>query len=356
MAFGPFFEVTDEEGTVRFTAGPGPITIVADANEFWPKVEFTGGATVTLPNGWSSSDLVITAGLVTAGNPFTVRGTFTNGGTFTYNNDIYVWDGILNTGTIITGAGDIYSGGASVRFLGVNIVTFRMEPTTYRVQFESTMAITPLIVEDRYTPGVIQFQAGATFTIGTLNCLTARFEGSVRLLSSTAGTSYAFNVAVNTSHAYLWPSDNDASGGVAFVGGQTNKGFGTNNTNWTLSTNGVVVVYGDDTGLDPLSTGGLGIYRYCWFVSISLVNLTAIVVNWSSGGDPIRRISDIPFYRIDNLNIGVTYFVALGMIDNRGRRLAPNVGAGDYVTGIAESLLGGGGQRITADPAGITMG
>jgi hypothetical protein len=204
------------------------------------------------------------------------------------------------------------------------------------------MTIGSLIFEDRYLPGVVVFQAARTFAIGTLNSQISSSDGPVQLTSSTAGTQYNFNVAVNTSNAQLCPRDNVSAGAAAMIGNLTNRDLG-NNAGWTLNTLGKIRLIVDDPGRDELAAGLIGSMQYCWLVGTSLINITALAAAFAAGANNYHRKTNIPFAVLDNLNIGGTYFIAVGLIDDRGNRLTPNIAGGDLVSEAVASPAAGGG-------------
>jgi hypothetical protein len=214
-----------------------------------------------------------------------------------------------------------------------------------------------LIIEDRDMPGIIQFLAGGTFNIADLDSQIVSTDGSVQVVSSTAGTTYTASLAVITSVANLWPRDWDASGGAALpVGDLTNKDLG-GNTGWTLINPGFVRLISEDPGQDLLASGGVGPITFCWLVDTTLVGLTAQAAAFAAGANNWHRKTNLPFAMLDNLEIGTTYLIALGMVDDRNRREAPNIGAGDYVSEvvIAPERGGGGGARTIMVTTGMTM-
>lgn len=328
----------------ELTAGV-PIVLTLNADDLLPNVLFSGGATCVLPNGFNCENLDITAGLITAGNPFTVRGTLTNGGTFTGSGNMFIGTGFINTGIVIMAGSDFRATEAIFTLSGVNPVTLRMAPTCLRLQLQAPpagMTIGSLIFEDRYLPGVVVFQAARTFTIGTLNSQISSSDGPVQLTSSTAGTQYNFDVAVNTSNAQLWPRDNVSAGAAAMIGNLTNRDLG-NNVGWTLNTPGKVRMIVDDPGRDELAAGLIGSMQYCWLVGTSLGNITALAAAFAAGANNYHRKTNIPFATLDNLNIGGTYFIAVGLIDDRGNRLTPNIAGGDFVPEVIAGPAAGGG-------------
>ncbi len=328
--------------TVQFTAA-GAFAVAAYTGELWPRVLITGGGSTTLPNDFNCYDLQITAGLVTAGTTLVVTNTFTNAGTFTSTGSVSVGSSFVNAGTLILAGSNIRCTGSVCSVSGVNPVTLSMAATCGRMQLLTNMNITgSLIFENRLTPGVVQFLAGGTYNVANVNSQIAYPDAPVQLVSSIAGVKYVFKVTAVTSIAYLWPRDNDATGGIALVGNLTNKDLG-GNVNWTLNTNGQLKVITEDAGQDLLAMGSVNWMKYCWIVSTSVVNLTAAVAAFLAGANNWHRSSMLPMQVVDNLNIGSTYYIALGIVDDRNNRVASNVGAGDYVTGPA--VDGGGGGR-----------
>ena len=328
---GPCFNAADQAGIVNFTAA-GPFSIACLATELWPIVQITGGGSTTLPNGFNCYDLLISAGLITAGNPLTVRNNFVNGGTFTAAGSMSVGSSFVNTGTLILAGSNIRCTGAVCSVSGVNPNSLTMTATCLRLQLLTGMNITTFIFENRLTPGIVQFVAGGTYNIGTTNSQIASTDGTAELVSSVAGLRYNFNVTVATSIKNLWPRDSNAV--TPLTGDLTNKDLG-NNLGWTLNAPGYISVSTDDPGTDLLVMGGVSKMQFCWFVATSLVTLTAQVAAFATGSNNWHRKTNIPFAMLDNLQLYTNYFLAVGMIDDRGNRLVPNVGAGDYTSAPA---------------------
>ena len=357
---GPVFPGPGSLGTVRFTSA-GPFTIAALTSEFWPTISITGGGTVSLPNYFNCYNINITAGLVTAGNPFTVRNSMTNNGTFTGSANMNIGSSFVNTGVLIMAGTNITVTGNLASISGVNPVTLTMAATCLRLQLLSSMNITTFVIQDRAVPAVVQYLAGGTYNIGTMNSQVVSTDGTVQFISSAAGTKYNWNVtAAITSIANIWPRDNDASGSaVAPVGNLTNKDLG-NNTGWSLYVAAYVRLISDDPGQDLLADASIGSMQYCWFAATSQAALAALATAFGTGANNWHRKTNLPFVLLDNLNKGTVYFVALGMIDDWGRRYPPNVGAGDFTTMTAlstESSFGGGGSHnITVSPQWALQG
>jgi hypothetical protein len=333
-----------DTGTVRFTAGAG-FVIACSFDEIWPEVEFTGGGSTTLPNPFNCYNIDVIAGTITVGAVLIVRNLITNAGTINLGaGTVFIGGGVLNTGIINgLGAANIYLEGPLVRLSGFNPVTLTMSETTVRLQLESAMTIGTLVIEDRAVPGIIVHLAAALFSIGTMNSQVQSGDGCVQLVSSAAGVQYVWRVTgAITSVAHLWPRDcAAATSPVPPVGDLSNKNLG-NNTGWTLNTNGQAKLITDDVGSDILSANGIGPIQYCWLVDTSVASLTARAAAFGAGADNWHRKTNIPFALIDNLNVGGTYYIALGLVDDRDRRLAPNIGGGDYVTAVGSSGGGGG--------------
>jgi hypothetical protein len=345
---GPVFTPgLDTPSTVRFAAG-APFTITADANEYWPNITVTGGGTCVLPNGFNCYSINIFAGLITAGNPFTCRTSLTNAGTFTGSANMLVGTSFVNTGVLVMAGTVLRLTGALCSVSGVNPVTLSMAPTCLRLQLLSSMTITTFNIEDRTLPGVVQYLAGGTYAINTFNSQVASTDGTTQFVSSVAGTRYTWRIGVAiTSLANIWPRDNDASAGaIAPVGGITVKDLG-NNAGWTFNPGAAVAAYirviTEDAGQDLLAAGGIGPINYCWLVGTSLVAITALVAAYAAGANNWHRKTCIPFAILDNLVKGATYWIALGLVDDRGRRASPNIGAGDFATAMALSPESGGG-------------
>lgn len=348
---GWFFAEPDA-GTVQFTAA-GPFTIAAYSAERWPTVNILGGGSITLPNGFNCYNLIITAGLVTAGNPLIVRNVLNNNGTINLgSNPVYIGGGFINTGTVNgLATANVLLYGALVRLSGFNPITLTMYPTCSRLQLESAMNITTFIILDRPTPGIVYYLAGATFNIGTFNSQISAPDGCVQFVSSVPGLAYKWRVTVLTSLANIWPRDNDASTSpVPPVGGLSNRDLG-NNIGWTLNTKGLAKLITDDVGTDQLAANNIGPFQYCWLVGTSVVNLTAIAAAFAAGANNWHRKTNIPFAILDNLKLGSTYYFAIGLLDDRNRRQTPNVVGGDYTSLLitqGESGGGGGGGHKSA--------
>jgi hypothetical protein len=210
------------------------------------------------------------------------------------------------------------------------------------------MTITTFVVEARVLPGVVQYLAGGTFNINTFNSQIASTDGATQFVSSVAGTRYTWRVGVAiTSVANVWPRDADSSGSaIVPVGGITVKDLG-NNLGWNLNPVNVAAAFirvvTEDAGQDLLAAGGIGPINYCWLVGTSLANIAALAAAYAGGANNWHRKTCIPFAMLDNLVKGTTYWLALGLVDDRGRRATPNIGGGDFTTAIALSPESGGG-------------
>lgn len=327
---GPTFTLPDN-GEVRFTAAGG-FTIQGKTTDYWPVVSVTGGGSTTLPNFFNCYDLLITAGLITAGATLTVRRNLVNGGTFTAAGTVNIGSSFVSTGTLIVAGSNVRATGAVCSVSGLNPVTLTMTATCGRLQLLTAMNITTaLVIEPRVVPGVLQFLAGGAYNIAALNSQVVYPDAPVQLISSVAGTRYLFNVAVATSLAHLWPRDNNATGGIALTGDLTNKDLG-NNLGWTLNTPGFISVITEDVGQDLLAVGAISMMQYCWLVDTTLAGLTAKAAAFLAGANNWHRSGYIPFEMLDNLSIGTTYFITLGLVDDRNNRVVGSVGAGDYST------------------------
>jgi hypothetical protein len=189
------------------------------------------------------------------------------------------------------------------------------------------------------------FAADKTYTVGTLNSQVVVYDAPVQFISSIAGARYFLNVTVVTSVTNIWPRDCDASGGSALAGDYSNKDLG-HNLNWTgLPNGGMAQMITDDPGEDLLAVAGFGTCEYCWLLDTTLVGLTAKAAAFAAGARNWHRRTNLPYAALDNLNIGTLYYVTLGFRDERNRRAAPNVVAGDYATTYGKNAAGGGGSR-----------
>jgi len=350
-ALGSFLNI--DLGTVRFTSA-GAFTIAIQVNEKWPTVEFTGGGSTTLPNLFNCLNVNVTAGLITPGPVFTVRNLLTNNGTINFGTGTtFVGGGILNTGTLNgLATANLYLNGPLERLAGFNPVNLTMLPTCVRIQLESTMTITNFTIADRPNPGIVVYKALTTFTIGTFNSQIQAPEGCVQFVSDTPNVQYVWKATAITSMANIWPRDCDASASpTPPVGNLSNKDLG-NNLGWTLNSHGFLKVITDDVGVDNLSELNIGNpIAYCWLVDTTVVGLTAKAAAFAAGAKNWHRKTGLPFAMLDNLNIGTTYYVALGIIDDRDRVVAPSVGTGDYVSlkvtaNESPSSSGGGAHGI----------
>lgn len=338
-------------GTLRFSAA-GPFTIATLYGELFPTVEFSGGGSTTLPDEFNCYNMNLLAGLITAGSTLIIRNLLTNAGTINMGvGTTFVGGGIINTGTINgLATANVILTGPFERLSGFNPTTLVVTPQCNRVQIESVMTIGTFTIEDRPTPGIVVYLAGGVFAIGTFDSQIQAPDGCVQFVSSTPGVSYAWNVTgAITSLSHIWPRDNDASGSaVAPVGDISNKDLG-GNTGWTLNTKGMVKLITDDVGADLLADNGIGPIQYCWLVDTSVANLTARAAAFAAGANNWHRKTNIPFAMLDNLNLLATYYFALGLADDRDRRVAPNIGGGDYqsliVTQNEAATSGGGGSR-----------
>jgi hypothetical protein len=262
---------------------------------------------------------------------------------------MFVGSSFVNTGVLIMAGTNITVTGNLASVSGVNPVTLTMAATCLRLQLLSSMNITTFIIQNRAVPAVVQYLAGGTFNIGTMNSQVVSTDGTVQFISSAAGTQYNWNVtAAMTSIANIWPRDNNATASaIAPVGNLTNKDLG-NNLGWTLYFPAFVRLISDDPGQDLLADASIGSMQYCWFAATSQAGLAALAAAFAAGANNWHRKTNLPFTLLDNLNKGTLYYVALGMIDDWGRRYPPNVGAGDFTTMTAisgESSFGGGGAH-----------
>ena len=341
-------------GTVNFTAA-GPYTIATQPTELLPTVGFTGGGSTTLPNFFNCYNMNVTAGLITPGPVFTVRVLLTNNGTINFGTGtVFIGGGIINTGTLNGLATvNLYLTGTLERLSGFNPVNLTMMPTCVRLQIESAMTITNFTIADRPNPGIVVYKASTTFNITTFNSQIQSPEGCVQFVSSVPNTQYVWKATAITRIAHVWPRDCDASASpVPPIGDESNKDLG-NNLGWTLNTHGFLKVITDDVGVDNLSELNVGKpIAYCWLVDTTVVGLTAKAAAFAAGAMNWHRRTGIPFAMLDNLNLATTYYVALGLIDDRNRVVAPSVGTGDYVslkvTQNENAPAGGGGAHNIA--------
>jgi hypothetical protein len=334
-------------GTVTFTAA-GPFTVAESAADIFPNVRVTGGGSSTLPNGFACNIFTITAGLVTAGNPFIVYGTINNGGTLTVSPGTYVGGGITNTGTVISAGSNIFCRGSVCTLTGFNPNNVTMTKDCTELILGSSMTIAgALTVQARpQPPGVIRFLAGGVFAVANLNSQINCTDDAVQMISTVGGTRYNLNVAVLTNAQNLWFRDCNYTG-PALVGDLTNINLGNNSGLALNIAPAAIRIDSEDPGLDLLAIAGIGQYSYCWFVDSTLVGLTAKVAAFGTGSNNWHRKTNIPQTLLDNLVLSNTYFIALGLIDDRNRRLVPNVAGGDRISAVAnisESGGGGGGK------------
>lgn len=334
-----------DPGTVNFNAA-GAFTIASKGFDPWPTVRISGGGTVTLPANFNCYSLLVTNGVVTTAGDLTVRNSYnvSPGASMTVTANVFVGSSFINGGTVITTGSNIVTTGAACSIQGVNPATLTMSGITIRLQLLSAaVTIGSLIFQDRALPGVCQFKAAGTFTIGTLNSQIVRGDCPVQLISSTAGTKYTLTPTVVTSVANLWPRDCITT--LAITGNLSNVNLG-NNSGWTLNRNGTIRIITDDPGDAELAAAGFGLYEYCWLVSTTLVGLGTLVTNFAAGANNWHRRTSLPLAYLDNLAPTTLYYIALGLRDERDRRLAPVIGADDYATGYPALCGGGDGDNI----------
>jgi len=340
-------------GTVNFTK-LGAFTIACDLYVVWPIVSITGGGIVTTPLGWNVYDLVATNAVITQSTPVTVRHNYTVGGSGTVNINAELLLGstfatlpgaTVNYGT--AGIVDPLNGGLTLDLQTV-LSKFNVSPELSRLQIVRSCTITNLILENRFTPLVIQMLAGGTLTVPTLTNLIGWPEAPVQLISSTPGTTYNLNVTAFTSTYNLWPRDTKFTGAV-ITGDLSNRSLG-NNSGGSFNSDGQMRGITDDPGWNDLSGVNIDTMEYCWLVSTTLLGLTALAAAFASGSNNWHRRTRIPLAVLDNLNIGTHYFISYGLRDDRDRRVAPTVAAGNYFEGAAINGAGGGGfpQKICA--------
>lgn len=354
VVFSPL--LPGDTSNVEFTAAGG-FTIACDVGEIWPVVRITGGGTVALPNPFVCTDLIITAGLVTAGAVLHVLRAFSNAGTFTGGADMYVGTGFVNTGVVVMAGVNLHLVGPVTSVSGFNPTTLTMEATLLRLQLTAALNVTTaFVIADRLMPGVIQLLAGANFTFATLNSQVLSTDGTIQVVSSVAGTRYNLTVTALTSGQNTWWRDCNYAG-AAFVGDLTNRDLG-NNAGMTLNFPPAFIrVISEDAGQDLLAAGGIGPINYCWLVATSQANLAAAAAAFAGGANNWHRKTNIPFSMLDNLVKGTTYWIGLGLVDDRNRRVAPNVGAGDFATTVAtaDESGRGGANRIHVNVKVATM-
>jgi hypothetical protein len=307
----------------------------------------SGGGTCTLYDLFTCQSLQVFNGVLTSAGTFTILLALdvAAAGGLTLGGDARVGSSFANAGTITTTGGIVQLVGTIVSVTPTVPTAVNVALSCSRVQLTSSGTLTALIVQPgstRKTPLVVQFLAGGNFTIANLDVQADWPEAVVQFLSSVAGTQYNLNVTVITSKKSVWPRDCNYSG-AAWVGDLSNRSLG-NNTGMTLNTpNGGMIVITEDPGADLLADADIGEMSYCWLVDTSVVNLTARVAAFLAGGNNWHRRTRIPLAFLDNMAVGTTYYVGLGLMDDRNRRVAPNMIAGDYISGNAGSLSGGGG-------------
>ena len=339
MAFNPV--PVGDTSAVQFTAA-GAFTISCNISEVWPVVKITGGGTVALPNPFVCTDLQITVGLVTAGAVLIVIRGFSNAGTFTGGANMYVGTSFVNSGTLHMAGVNLHLTGPVCSLAGFNPTTLTMEETCLRLQFLASMNVTTVFnIAPRLVPGVVQFLMGGNFTLARL-LSQAGADCPVQFVSSVAGTRYNLTVTVLSASINIWPRDCNYAG-AAFVGDRSNRDLG-HNVNMTLTFPPAFIrVITEDAGQDLLAAQAIGPMSYCWLVATSLAALTAQAAAFAGGSNNWHRRTNIPFAFLDNLVLGTTYWIGLGLLDDRNNRVAPNVGAGDFATAVAISNEGGGG-------------
>jgi len=338
-------------GEVNFIKA-GAFTIATDPNMLWPVLSITNGGVVTLPVGLNVYDLVATNATITINAPVTVRHVYIAGGTATITATVAVGSGfatlpgaVVNYGT----GGNIEPTGAGFTLdLQAVLPFFSIGPEVARVQILRTCTVTSLVIEDRFTPLVLQLLAGGTFTVPLLTNNISWPEAVVQVISSTPTVQASWNVAAFSSTFNLWPRDILFSGAV-ITGGLSNRNLG-NNTGGTFNSDGQLRGITDDPGWDDLAGVEVGSMQYCWLVSTTLVGLTALAVAFGAGARNWHRRTRLPFAVLDNLKIGTGYFISYGLRDDRDRRIAPTIAAGGFFEGYAFAGSGGGGlpQKIAA--------
>jgi len=335
-------------GTVQFTAA-GAFTITQNDQDTWPNILISGGGTVALPNPFNCFNLAIAAGIVTAGAVLAIRNNLNNAGNFTGGANMYIGSSFVNTGVVAVAGTNVRFTGPVGSLSGFNPVTLIMSATCQRLQFLTALNVTTaFIIEDRLVPGVVQFLAGANFTLAALDSQVVSTDGTVQVVSSVAGTLYNLTVTALTNGQNLWWRDCNYAG-AAFVGNTGNRDL-RNNLGMTLNFPPAYVrVISEDAGSDLLAANALGSIQYCWLVATSQVALAALAAAFLAGTNNWHRRTAIPLAFLDNLVMGGNYWVGLGLRDDRNNRVAPNIGAGDFATALAitPESGGGGARRIT---------
>lgn len=340
--------------TVRFSKA-GAFTIACRLYELWPIVVVNNGGVFTTPVGWNVYDLVATNAVIAINTPVVIRHIYTVGGsgTVTMTSVVSVGSGFVT----LPGATVNYGTGGAIEPTGAGFTLdlqsvlpfFAIGPEVARLQVLRSCTITQLVIEDRYTPLVIQMLAGGTFTVTTLTNNLTWPVTCVQLLSSVPGTKANLTVGAFSSTFNLWPKD-VAFLGAVIVGGLSNKLLG-NVTGGSFNSDGQLRGITDDPGWNDLAGVEIGGMEYCWLVSTTLVGLTALAAAFGAGAKNWHRRTRLPFAVLDNLNIGTGYFISYGLRDDRDRRIAPTIAAGGYFEGTAFSGSGGGGglpQKIVA--------
>lgn len=322
---------------VRFYSA-GAITITAPTTERWPTVEFTGGGTCTLYLGFNCWNLYIVAGVITAAGLLIVRNNLTNNGTLSFGAELDVGSTFVNTGVLVLAGSNIVATGRLVSVTGVNPADLTMGPGCQRLQLLTAMTITTLTIQDRRSPAVLMFLAGGLYAIGTLNSQVDWPEAPVQLVSSVAATQYRLAAAAVTSIKHLWFRDCNWLG-AALTGDLTNKNLFGNSGLLVLNSDGQLRFITDDPGLGTLASEELGDLQYCWMVDTSVLGLNAKLAAFAAGANNWHRRTLLPFAVLDNLSLGVTYYVAMALRDERDRRITP--AADDNASGTCTPTRGG---------------
>lgn len=338
-----------DAGTIIFN-GVSP-TILCRPDEIWPSVTFTIGGTCNLPANFNCYTLTLNTGTLIALGTVTIRNAYNGGGGTTFNLggfDLYIGSGFVNGGTIITAGSNIHAFGKLVSLTGFNPNNLTMERECARLQLLTAMTMTgALTIRPRRHPGVIQFLAGGSYSLAGLDSQVAWPEAPVQLISSVAGTRWNLTVAAVVNIDYLCPRDCNSA--TVFNGNLSTKDL-YNNVSWLLPNGGLVRVITDDPGPNELVAEFLGDCEYCWFVDTSLVNMQARLNAFlANTADNWHRRTRLPWAVLDNLVISAVYVVALGLRDERNRRVVPNLGLGDYILVTAENPAGNvAGRHIAA--------
>jgi hypothetical protein len=264
--------------------------------------------------GLERTILPFVAGTITAAGLLIVRNNLTNNGTLSFGAELDVGSTFVNTGILILAGSNIVATGRLVSINGVNPAGLTLGPGCQRLQLLTAMTITTLTVQDRRSPAVIMFLASGLYILGTLDSQVDWPEAPVQLVSSIAATQYGLNPAVVTGIQHLWFRDCNWLG-AAITGDLTNKNLFGNSGLLTLNTDGQIRFITDDPGLGTLASEELGDLQYCWMVDTTVVGLNAKLAAFAAGANNWHRRTLLPFAVLDNLSLGVNYYVALALRD-----------------------------------------